>query len=379
MSAFRTLTLLSILLCLCVVVFGAYVRLSDAGLGCPDWPGCYGHLGVPEAQHDVAAADAKFPERPVEARKAWKEMIHRYLASTLGLLIVALALMGRFLRAEGLPKKLPWFLVGLVIFQGLLGMWTVTWQLKPLAVTAHLAGGMSTLSLLVWMWLGSGGSERGIEFRGAKEDADAPQRELRSEREAAFSFGAQSAADRARTAPPSFAPRNPITGLRALAGLGLLCVAAQIFLGGWTSTNYAALACPDFPTCHGRWLPDIKVHDVTEAYTLWRGLGINYEHGVLDNRERVTIHFFHRVGALVVTVMLLLLSLVLMRVRNTPFWRGYGVAILALLALQVGIGIFVVKLQLPLALAAAHNAGAAILLLTLVSLNYFAWNEPHKP
>lgn len=371
MFAFRTLNLLSILLCFCVVVFGAYVRLSDAGLGCPDWPGCYGHVGVPDASHEVAAAESKFPERPVEAPKAWKEMIHRYLASTLGLLIVALAIMSRFARSPAVPKTLPWFLVGLVIFQGVLGMWTVTWQLKPLAVTAHLLGGMSTLSLLVWMWLSAG---RQVE--APVPDAPAA-REPRSEREAAFSFGKQSATDRLRT-PRGFAPRNEISGLRLFAALGLLCVVAQIFLGGWTSTNYAALACPDFPTCHGRWLPDISASNVTEAYTLWRGLGINYEFGVLDNRERVTIHFFHRLGAILVTAVLLLLALKLMSRRNSPFWRGYGVLILGALTLQVVIGILTVKLQLPLLLAAAHNGGAALLLLTMVCLNYFAWNSQSR-
>lgn len=369
MFAFRSLNLLSVLLCFCVVVFGAYVRLSDAGLGCPDWPGCYGHIVVPDAHHELAAAESKFPQRPVEAPKAWKEMIHRYLASTLGLLIVALAIMSRVVRAPGVPKLLPWFLVGLVIFQGVLGMWTVTWQLKPLAVTGHLLGGMSTLSLLVWMWLSSGHREEAPPSRDA-----APQRELRSEREAAFSIGKESAADRAQT-PRGFAPRNEIGGLRLFAAFALLCVAMQIFLGGWTSTNYAALACPDFPTCHGRWLPDIKTSNVTEAYTLWRGLGINYEYGVLDNRERVTIHFFHRVGALLVTAVLLLLGLSLLSSRNSPFWRAYGVAVIAALGLQIAIGILTVKLQLPLLLAAAHNAGAAILLLTMVGLNFFAWNS----
>lgn len=387
MFAFRSLTLLSVLLCFCVVVFGAYVRLSDAGLGCPDWPGCYGHLGVPDAHHEVAAAESKYPERPVEAPKAWKEMIHRYLASTLGLLIVALALMSRFMRVEGLPRKLPWFLVGLVIFQGVLGMWTVTWQLKPLAVTGHLLGGMSTLALLVWLWLASG-------RRPPQDEAQpAPLRELRSEREAAFSFGDGSATvaatvprresdEQKKVIKPTqrqvFAPRNEIGGLRGFAALALLCVAAQIFLGGWTSTNYAALACPDFPTCHGQWLPEIKAETVAEAYTLWRGLGINYEFGVLDNRERVTIHFFHRLGAVVVSAVLLMLGLLLLKSRNSPFWRGYGALLLGALGLQVAVGILTVKLQLPLLLAAAHNAGAAVLLLTLVGLNYFAWNSQSR-
>lgn len=328
MRLFRTLNLLSIVLCFCVVVFGAYVRLADAGLGCPDWPGCYGHVGVPDEVHEVQAAEAKYPHRPVEAHKAWKEMIHRYLASTLGLLIVVMAVLSLRLRSERAPRALPWFLVALVIFQGVLGMWTVTWQLKPLVVTAHLVGGLSTLSLLWWMWLST-----------------RPRGDLVI----------------ARLLMP---PRLPL-----LAAAALLLVAAQILLGGWTSTNYAALACPDFPTCHGKWLPET---DVGEAFTLWRGLGVNYEFGVLDNRARVTIHFFHRIGAIVVALALLALGIRLLRASDPP-WPVFGGVILAALALQLALGISTVILQLPLLLAAAHNAGAAILLMSLVALNQACW------
>ena len=148
MRAFRRLNLAALILCFIVVVAGAYVRLSDAGLGCPDWPGCYGHLTVPEALHEITAAQTQFPQRPVEAPKAWKEMGHRYIASTLGFLIVSLAVLSLIKRRDGAPRVLPWILVALVIFQGLLGMWTVTWQLKPLAVSGHLLGGMTTLALL---------------------------------------------------------------------------------------------------------------------------------------------------------------------------------------------------------------------------------------
>lgn len=341
MRAFRLVTLISILLCFCVVVFGAYVRLSDAGLGCPDWPGCYGHIGIPSADHEVQAAEQKFPERPVEAPKAWKEMIHRYIASTLGLLIVALALMASFSRDPRLPRKLPWFLVGLVIFQGILGMWTVTWQLKPAVVTAHLLGGMSTLALLALLGL-----------RVFRPTPGSP-------------------ATASATATIAAVPGR----LRTWAGIALVAVAVQIFLGGWTSTNYAALACPDFPTCHGRWVPET---DFTEAFTLWHGLGINYEFGILDNRARVTIHWMHRIGAIVATGVLGLLGLVLLLRAQTLFWRGCGGVVLGALAVQIAIGIMTVKLQLPLLLAAAHNAGAAVLLLTLVGLNYYAW-KPLQP
>lgn len=329
MSAFRSINLVALLLCFCVIVFGAYVRLADAGLGCPDWPGCYGHLDVPRTDHEIARAESKFPERPVEAHKAWKEMIHRYLASTLGLLIVAMAVLSALKRNAGIPRVLPWVLVGLVIFQGMLGMWTVTLQLKPLIVTGHLFGGLTTLSLLLWMWLST----------------------------------------RHRSPHP---PRpTELTDLRRFATLALLVLAAQIFLGGWTSTNYAALACPDFPTCHGSFLPET---DLVEAFTLWRGLGINYEFGVLDNRARVTIHFFHRIGAIITTLVLGALGLLLVLRGRAPLWRGLGGLVLGALAVQVSIGILTVKLQLPLLLAAAHNAGAALLVLALVSLNYYVHN-----
>lgn len=359
MAWFRRINLLTLLLCFGVVVFGAYVRLSDAGLGCPDWPGCYGHLTVPAAAHDVASAEQRFPQRPVEAPKAWKEMIHRYLASTLGLLIVAMAVMSLRLREPQRPRVLPWVLVALVIFQGVLGMWTVTWQLKPLAVTGHLLGGMATLSLLLWMWLATRPRPLAVEVRTR-------EREYRSERHVAFEL------QRDVTAVDAAAPDPAPAGLRLFAGLALLLLAVQIFLGGWTSTNYAALACPDFPTCHGSYLPQT---DARTAFTLWHGLGINYEYGILDARARVTIHYFHRVGALIVATVLSLLALLLLRRGGSPYWRGFGVAVLAALAAQIGIGIGVVLLQFPLWLADAHNAGAALLLAVMVALNHAAWQH----
>jgi cytochrome c oxidase assembly protein subunit 15 len=359
MSWFSRINTLALALCFIVIVFGAFVRLSDAGLGCPDWPGCYGHLVVPEAAHAVAAAEQKYPSRPVEAPKAWKEMIHRYLASTLGLLIVTMALMSAFMRRQNLPRVLPWVLVALVVFQGMLGMWTVTWQLKPLVVTGHLLGGMTTLSLLLWMRLSL--RARKAALAGAK--ATTASREPRNERQAWVALKNTGSA----VAAAAMQPR----GLRLLAALGLIVLACQIFLGGWTSSNYAALACPDFPTCHGSYWPQT---DVREAFTLWRGLNINYEYGVLDNRARVTIHFFHRLGALTVTAVLLLLGIVLLN-KQAAVWRRLGVAVLAALALQVGIGISIVELQLPLALADMHNAGAAILLMVMVTVNFFVWKR----
>ncbi len=357
MKIFRGLNLLALLLCFGVVVIGAYVRLSHAGLGCPDWPGCYGRITAPDTPRDVAAAQRDYPQRPVETHKARKEMVHRYAATTLGLLIVVMALIAKYGRAENLPRKLPWLLVALVIFQGLLGMWTVTWQLKPVAVTAHLLGGMTTLGLLFWMWLSRPPPE---------VDAVEPERErpIRSERHAWFELQ--------KDLPEAVvAPRQP-WGLRLLAAFALLLLSAQIFLGGWTSSNYAALACPDLPTCHGVWQPDT---DFKEAFTLWRGLGPNYEFGVLDSRARVTIHWAHRVGAIAVSAVLLLLSLALWQ-RGL---RAQGAALAGALLVQATIGVSVVLLQLPLWLAAAHNAGAALLLLTLIAANHPLWISRERP
>lgn len=354
---FRRLNLVAVVWCFCLVTVGAYVRLSDAGLGCPDWPGCYGHLTVPEAQHELAAAQARFPDRPIEAPKAWKEMIHRYLAETLGLFIVALAVLSRFLSDPARPRVLPWLLVALVIFQGILGMWTVTWQLKPLAVTGHLLGGMSTFALLLWMWLSTWPVAPAAAVRTRT-------REIRSERAAAFVIERELVA-----ATPPAAPLPP--RLRGLAALALVALAGQIFLGGWTSTNYAALACPDLPTCQHSFLPPL---DVKEAFTLWRGLGINYEYGVLDARARVTIHYFHRLGALLVTLVLVALGVRLLR-GGAALWRRLGLAVLAALALQLTLGLSIVHLQLPLLLAAAHNLGAELLLGVLVLTNFYAWRE----
>lgn len=365
MTVFRGLTMAALLLCFCVVVLGAYVRLSDAGLGCPDWPGCYGHWTVPVQPQQLESARQSFPERPLDHAKAWKEMAHRYLASSLGLVILILA--GLSLRA-GYPRVLPRVLLVLVIFQGLLGMWTVTWLLKPLAVTAHLLGGMSTLALLAWLWLdlrrGAAQAGGGRQETGNGETSSLALRldphagNFRNEREAWR--GVQAGPDTAAGRPPR--------GLKFLAALGLLLLAGQIFLGGWTSSNYAALACPDLPTCQGQWWPEL---DVPEAFTLWRGLGQSYEYGVLDNRARVTIHHLHRVGALVLSIFLLLLGLALW--RRGGIWKKLGATILVALGFQVALGLSLVLLQLPLPLAAAHNAGAALLLLAVIALNHQAW------
>lgn len=325
LDTFHRLNLLTLVLTFCLVVLGAYVRLSNAGLGCPDWPGCYGHIGVPEAQHEVAAAEAAYPERPVEAPKAWKEMVHRYLAGVVGLLIGALAVLAWRDRSRTLPRHLALAVVGVVLVQIVFGALTVTLKVKPIIVTTHLMLGLTTLSLLWWMWL--------------------------------------STRRTAASAPPAAALLKPLS----LAALLLLC--GQIFLGGWTSTNYAALACPDFPACHDSYLPK---GDLGEAFKLWRGLGIDYEFGVLDTAARATIHLVHRYGALVLSLMLVTVAGYLLSLRRAPY-TALGLALLAALALQLAIGIGLILKQLPLWLADAHNAGAAVLLLAVLALNHTVW------
>jgi len=308
----RLLLVLAALLAFCVVGLGAYVRLSDAGLGCPDWPGCYGHLvGVPDQPHEQAQAAQAFPGKPVHAGKAWKEMVHRYLAGTLGLLILAITVLAW---RQRIATAATTVLAGVVVFQALLGMWTVTLLLKPMVVTAHLLGGMTTLSLLVWL----------------------VQR------------------------PEGLARRGP----HQLALAALIVVAIQIALGGWVSSNYAGLACQDFPTCQGAWLPAM---DFPRAFTLHRELGQTADGALLPFAALTAIHWSHRFWAVVVILVVgsLAVSLIV-----TTVWRRYGLALAGLLLLQVGLGIANVLLSLPLPLAVAHNLGAALLLAALVVVNY---------
>jgi len=325
LTLFRRLALVATLVALVVIVMGAWVRLSHAGLGCPDWPGCYGHLTVGQAVENAEHANAAFPQRPLEPEKALKEMIHRYAASGLGLLILAMAIIAWANRRDpAQPMRLPGLLVALVVFQGLLGMWTVTLLVKPAVVTAHLVGGLTTMALCWWL-------------------------SLRVDR---------------TTRPPGE------RGLRRLAVVGLAVLALQIMLGGWVSTNYSALACPDFPTCQKSFWPEM---DFKDAFVLWRGLGIDYEGGVLDHPARVAIHFVHRLGAVVTALVLGFLAWRAIRTGQSRAVRAAGVVLAALLAVQWTLGPVMVLKALPLELATAHNGVAALLVLAVVALLRFLW------
>jgi heme a synthase len=330
----RRLCIAGVLLCLIVVVLGAYVRLTAAGLGCPDWPGCYGHA-TPLGAEQAPQAQSAYPGRPLVASKAWHEMIHRYAAGSLALVIVVIAGLAagaRRQRVASVPLAIA--LLAIVLVQALLGMLTVTWQLKPLVVTLHLLFGLTTLGLLWWLTL-----SLPVNSWGAASLQSAG-RAIR---------GGASACTRAWN----------------LACIGLAALAVQIALGGWTSSNYAAIACPDFPTCQHAWWPHMSFRS---AFVLWHGLDIDYQGGVLANSARIAIHVTHRLGALIAAGTLATAALYVLRQRGLAPARAPALAVLAALALQLTIGISMVVKGFPLWLATAHTAGAALVLLATLAL-----------
>jgi heme a synthase len=317
---FRRLALAGALLAAGVVVLGAWVRLTDAGLGCPDWPGCYGHAYPQASRGD--------PQSGFHFAKALHEMIHRYFATTLGAVIAILLLWAvKFRRDRGQPLISPALLFVIVCLQGTLGALTVTLLLKPLIVTAHLLGGLTTLGLLWWLSL-------------------SPAARQLTERE---------------------------TALRKLAIGGLVALILQIALGGWTSTNYAAVACPDFPTCQHSWWPPM---DYRNAFVLWRGVGIDYEGGVLANSARVAIHVTHRLGALLAGSILIALGLTAAARARSPRVKLAGRLLVFAVLLQISIGVATVHWGIPLPLATLHNAGAAFLVISMVTLLRALWPAP---
>jgi cytochrome c oxidase assembly protein subunit 15 len=304
-----------------VILLGAWTRLRDAGLGCPDWPGCYGFLHVPVAEEHQQIANARFPDAPVMLERAWPEMVHRYFATGLGALILLMTFLA-WRAADGAQhaRRLITALLVIVIVQGMFGMWTVTWKLWPQVVTAHLLGGMATVSL---MWL--------LTLR-----LGWPGPRVREQ-----------------------------TGL-AIGIAALVAVVLQIALGGWTTSNYAALACPDFPTCQTQWIPPM---DFAKGFDFTQEVGPNYLGGLMDGSARVAIHFSHRVGAIVASLVVLALVYRCLRSADAPL-RQLGLALLGILTIQILLGISNVVFTLPLKVAIAHNGVAAVLLLTLVSVNY---------
>jgi cytochrome c oxidase assembly protein subunit 15 len=331
----RRLCVAGLVLCFTVVVLGAYVRLSAAGLGCPDWPGCYGHLSPLGAQHSAATLPA-YAGRPLEAGKAWREMIHRYAAGTLAAIIALISVLAlRARRRAGVSLPVVIALLATVLVQALLGMLTVTWQLQPPIVTAHLLLGMTTLALLWWLTL------------------SLPR----------TSWGSTALHSAGRSISGGGAA--PLAHARLLALIGLIALAVQIALGGWTSSNYAAIACPDFPTCQGAWWPHA---DFRQGFVLWHALNVNYEGGVLTSSARVAIHLTHRLSALLAATALALAAFYVLRRRGFVSARGWAAAVLAALVLQLALGVSMVVKGFPLWLATLHTAGAALLLLATLGL-----------
>ncbi len=322
----------AVVLTLGLIMLGAWVRLTDAGLGCPDWPGCYGKLSpVHASDHIARAVDAQGGEHgPVSMGKAWREMVHRYIATFLGLLIVVIAVLAWVRRADLRESPLlPTVLVGVVVLQGLFGKWTVTLLLKPAIVTGHLIGGMLTFSLLLWFWL---------RLRPRTRYVDA----------------------------------EPVAALRWPAVLALVVVAAQIALGGWVSTNYAALACTDLPTCQGAWWPQANFAD---GFHVIRELGKTGEGEFLPMQALTAIHLTHRIGAVIV---LLVVGWVGLRAARTAGARPIGIALLTMLAVQWALGLSNIWFSLPLGVAVAHNGGGAVLLGLTVVLNFLAYRARYQ-
>jgi heme a synthase len=317
---FKRIAILATMLSLCVVVLGAYVRLSDAGLGCPDWPGCYGTLSVPESQSAILKAQMNYPDKPVIAHKAWKEMAHRYLAGTLGILIGLLMITSWPARKMiAVSIGLPILLVGIVIFQAMLGMWTVTLLLKPVIVSSHLMGGMTILAILTWISHRHFGTISGRLIQ--------------------------------------------TSSLRTMVRFAIPIIFLQIFLGGWTSSNYAGMACNDFPTCHGQWWPTM---DFVNAFHWVRDLGKGSDGQALNLEAYIAIQWIHRLGAYIV---FLYMSILAFRLFSVERMRSFAKLLLALLLIQIGLGIANLILHLPLTLAVLHNLGAALLVITLVVIN----------
>jgi cytochrome c oxidase assembly protein subunit 15 len=321
---------LASLLAVVVIMLGAWTRLVDAGLGCPDWPGCYGFLTVPQDEARTAIANARFPDTPVDVEKGWPEMIHRYAAGTLGLVVFGLAVFAFRHRREGLPFRLPLFIAFFIVLQGAFGMWTVTLELWPQVVALHLLGGFTTLSMLVLLTL---------RLRGKQQHAAWGPAETRP-------------SERNRFRPWLYG--------------GLVLVVMQIALGAWTAANYAAVACTDLPTCQGEWWPADM--DFAHGFDVTQHVGPNYLGGQLTADGRVAIHVTHRLGAMILLAYFtVFLALLWRRTKQTPMARHVQL-VAVVLAAQIVLGLANIVFHIPLAVAVAHNAMGAGLLLAVINL-----------
>ena len=320
MSLFKKITLFTTIMAFCLIVLGAYVRLSDAGLGCPDWPGCFGTLTVPESQLAIEKAQHTFPDQAIENGKAWKEMVHRYVAGLLGLLILSIGYLAyRNKKSLKVSILVPYSLLSIVFFQAMLGMLTVTLLLKPIIVSTHLIGGMATLAILTY-----------LSYEHFNENSKLVLK------------------------------KNIIF---YMARFGLILIFMQIFLGGWTSTNYAGLACTDFPTCHGQLIPDM---DFKNAFNIFRNLGQTSKGAPISLNALQAIQWIHRIGAITVVIYFGYLSYVLMKYKQLRF---EAILLLTILVAQFIVGIANLTLHLPMVLAVSHNLTAALLVVIITIIN----------
>ncbi|MCW8877278.1 MAG: COX15/CtaA family protein [Kangiellaceae bacterium] len=318
----RNIAIFATAFAMVVVVLGAFTRLSDAGLGCPDWPGCYGFMHIPKTEEHIAIANQAFPERPYEFEKAWPEMVHRYFAGVLGLLVLGLAIIA-WRNKEKLAIKHSTFLLILIIFQAALGMWTVTMKLHPSIVMLHLMGGITTFSLLASL---------AIRYH--------------------FQFSNPVAA-------------ATIFKIKKLAWFALAVIVLQVALGGWTSANYAAMACIELPICQGNWLSE---GEFIKGFQMWGFGAEDYEFGIHDQNARVAIHVTHRIGAIVATIVMAYLIFTLVRVKESRLLNQFGWLLAILLTVQVLLGVNNIVSHLPLANAVAHNGVGALLVVAMVCL-----------
>ena len=328
MTLFRRLLFFAVFLTFDLIMFGAFVRVTDAGLGCPDWPGCYGKITPIGAIDSIRAETALRPDGPVTVFKAWVEMLHRYIAAGLGVLVILLAIMAS--RLPGPSARLAWFTLFWIILQGAFGAFTVTLKLMPLVVTLHLLGGMILFGLLLAQWV------------------------------------------RVRPATPALTATSGASGFRPLVTIALAVLLCQIALGGWVSTNYATLACRDFPLCQGSLWPDMNFR---AGFELWRRLGYQGDDQALPFQALTAIHFVHRLFAGVVFIVVGALAL---RLRRSELSRPIGNLILAVLALQVVTGLTNIFLDWPMAAAVLHTGGAAALMGLLLMVALPAWSAPAR-